>query len=125
MAEIADVITHAPVPACEICETAVIRNAGKRPYDIDALRTIEAVKLRVDSGQMRYVRADAPLEDMVALAESELTYTINSYLECRQCRRTWFWGLCIRGAPVYKPVEADAPAKHLWQVVPARERWAR
>ena len=73
---------------------------------------------------MRYVRGDVPLEDMVALAESDLKYTIVSYLECEDCGSTRFWGLCIRGAPVYRVAQADAPATHPWSDVPARELWA-
>ncbi|MFC0197458.1 hypothetical protein ACFFIR_11345 [Microbacterium arthrosphaerae] len=110
--------------ACQTCEPALVRTAGRPPHDIDIVRTIDALKLRVDSGSMRYVRGDVPLEDMLALARSDLKYTIVSYLECDECGRTWFWGLCIRGAPIYESVEADAPAGHSWSAVPARERWA-
>ena len=39
-------------------------------------------------------------------------------------RRTRVWGLCIRGAPIYKPVAPDAPALHPWSAVPPRELWA-
>src|SRR5690348_14142091 len=91
--------------SCKICETALIRTTGDPPHDIDVRRTIDALKVRVDSAQMRYVRGDVPLEDMVALGRSDLKYTIVSFLECRECRRTWFWGLCIRGAPIYETVD--------------------
>ncbi len=72
---------------------------------------------------MRYVKGDVPLEDMVSLAQSDMKFTIVSYLVCEECGRTWFWGLSIRGAPTYKPVAADAPARHPWSAVPPRERW--
>jgi hypothetical protein len=66
-----------------------------------------------------------PLEDMLALAESDRKYTIVSFLECDACGRTWFWGLCIRGQPILKVVEPSAPASWRWEEVPARHLWAR
>lgn len=109
--------------ACRTCETALVRSAGEPPHNIDVVRTIDALIFRVNSERMRFLRGDVPLGDMVALAQSDLKYTIVSYLECLECGRTWFWGLSIRGAPIYKTVDADAPAKHPWREVPARERW--
>lgn len=110
---------------CDVCETALVHDDGRPPHDIDVQQTCNALKLRVERDQMRYVRTEVPIEDMPALAESDLKYTIVSYLECRQCERTWFWGLCIRGAPIFTPVDADDPAKHPWDPVPPRELWAQ
>ncbi|NYF18223.1 hypothetical protein HDC37_003079 [Microbacterium sp. AK009] len=110
--------------ACETCDPVVVRNNGRPPHDVDVVRTTDALIRRVESGRMRYLGGDVPLEDMVALAKSDLKCTIVSYLTCGECRRTWFWGLCIRGAPIYKPVAPDAPALHPWSAVPPREQWA-
>lgn len=93
------------------------------PYGATIEQTTAALAERVRSGEMRYVRGDVPLEDMLALAESDLKYTIVSFLECGACGTTWFWGLCIRGAPILKIVEASAPESWRWESVPPRQLW--
>lgn len=95
------------------------------PHDVDVAKTIEALEERVDRGRMRYLRGDVPLEDMLALTASDLKYTIVSFLECEECGRTRFWGLCVRGAPSYKVVDADAPSTWPWDAVPSRALWTR
>lgn len=111
--------------SCDVCETALVHNDGKPPHDIAIQLTSDELERRVNDGRMRFIRGDVPLGDMLALAESDLKFTIVSYLECLACGRTWFWGLCIRGAPIYKAVDADAPLRERWEEVPPRERWAR
>ena len=74
---------------------------------------------------MRYLRGDVPLEDMLALAESDMKYTIVSYLECEECGQTRFWGLCIRGAQNYKVVDPKEPSTWPWDAVPPREQWSK
>ncbi|MDF2562570.1 MAG: hypothetical protein K0R99_4016 [Microbacterium sp.] len=109
---------------CPVCDPALVRNGGRPPHDVDVAKTSEALRDRVRSGQMKYVRGDVPLEDMLALAESDMKYTIVSFLKCEACRRTRFWGLCIRGAPSYKIVDADQPSRWPWEAVPSRLLWA-
>lgn len=110
---------------CDTCDTAVVRNDRKPPHDIDITATIDALSDRVRRGRMRFVSGDVPLEDMLDLAYSELRYTIVSFLRCEDCGRMRFWGLCIRGAPVYKVVEDSAPHQWTWESVPPREAWSR
>ena len=110
---------------CPVCDTAVVRNDVPPPHDIDVARTTAALQDRVRDGRMSYLRGDVALEDMLALAESDMKYTIVSFLSCEACGRTRFWGLCIRGAPIYKVVEADKPSTWPWDAVPARELWAK
>lgn len=73
---------------------------------------------------MRVLRGDVPLEDMLALLESERKYMISSYLECLDCGRTWHWGLCVRGNPLLRTVDRAAVEHHRWETVPPREEWA-
>jgi hypothetical protein len=108
-----------------VCDGALVRNGGRPPHDIDIAGTSAALQEHVRSGRMTYVRGDVPLEDMLPLAESDMKFTIVSYLLCGECGRTRFWGLCIRGAPIFKAVEATAAAAWPWETVPARELWAR
>lgn len=74
---------------------------------------------------MRVLRADVPLEDMIALAESELRYTIVCFLRCQTCHSTKFWGLYVRGRPSYRTLEDGAEKKWRREPVPPRSEWAR
>ena len=110
---------------CDTCESALRHTAGPPPHNVDVLGTTAELADRVAEGRMRYLRGDVPLEDMIDLARSELRYTIVSFLECADCGQVKFWGLCIRGAPIYKTVDAGVPAAWKWEPVPSRETWAR
>ena len=105
---------------CATCDTALVMG----PRGIDVSATSAALIDRVADGRMLYLRGDVPLKDMIPLAMSDMKYTIVSFLECLECSRTRFWGLSIRGAPIYKVVDADAPARWPWDAVPPRSAWA-
>lgn len=109
---------------CATCDTAVVRTDATPPHDVDVVKTIRELIDRVASGRMRYLRGDVPLEDMLALAASEMRYTVVSYLECVDCGRTRFWGLCVRGAPIYRVAAAGEPSARTWEPVPPRHLWA-
>jgi hypothetical protein len=111
--------------SCATCDTAVVHDDGKPPHDIDVTATSDALRDRVSDGRMLFLRGDVPLEDMLALAESDLKYTIVSFLACVDCGRTRFWGLCIRGAPIYRIAEPAEVSNWRWSPVPPREQWAR
>ncbi|MFT4234182.1 MAG: hypothetical protein QM607_04165 [Microbacterium sp.] len=85
---------------CPVCDAAVVRRGSRSWIDVEA--TNAALIDLVRRGEMRVLRGDVPLEDMIALAESELRYTVVSFLACHRCQNTKFWGLCIRGEPVYR-----------------------
>ncbi len=108
---------------CNTCDAALVLAAVAPPQWIDVVATTDALASHVHSGRMRYLRGDVPLEQMVSLAESDRKYTIVSFLQCTECERTRFWGLCIRGAPIYRVVEADAPERWLWEPVPPASEW--
>lgn len=112
-----------PQVSCETCDSALVLTDGTPPHNIDVAATTDFLIERVVAGRMRYLRGDVPLEDMLDLAISDMKYTIVSYLQCEDCGRTRFWGLSIRGAPIYKAVDADAPSRWIWDVVPPREKW--
>ena len=111
------------VDDCETCDTAGVPGTGVIPWDIDA--TTEALIHRVSAGRMRELRGDVLLEDMVALLVSETKYTIASFVECLDCGRVLFWGLCIRGNPILRHAERTEIDRWPWDAVPPRERWAR
>ena len=108
---------------CETCDSAGVPGVGALPWDIGA--TTAALIQRVDSGRMRELRHDVPLEDMIALLESDLKYTIVSFVECLGCGRVLFWGLCIRGNPILRHADRTEIDRRQWDEVPPRQRWAR
>lgn len=112
-----------PVDDCDTCDTAGVPGSGAIPWDIDA--TTGALIQRVSTGRMRELRGDVPLGDMTALLESDLKYTIVSFLECLDCGRVLFWGLCIRGNPILRHADRTEIDHSPWSAVPPRERWAR
>lgn len=115
--------TLVPVDDCETCTTAGVPSDGAIPWDVDA--TTAALIERVRAGRMIELRHDVPLEDMLMLLESELKYTISSFLECVDCGRVLFWGLCIRGNPILRCADRTEVDRWPWGPVPARARWAR
>lgn len=108
---------------CKTCDSVGIPGVGALPWDIDA--TTGALIQRVGAGSMRELRGDVPLEDMLPLLESELKYTIVSFVECLDCRRVLFWGLCVRGNPILRHAERTEIDRRSWSAVPPRQRWAR
>lgn len=108
---------------CTTCDSALVRSDGEPPHDIDIAATIAALHERVVAGRMREVAGDVPLVDMVDLFASDMKYTIVSYLECSECDRLLFWGLCIRGAPIFRHVDHARLATHRWEEVPDRATW--
>jgi hypothetical protein len=112
-----------PVDDCKTCDSAGVPGIGALPWDIDA--TTEALIDRVSTGRMRELRGDVPLEDMIPLLESDLKYTIVSFVECLDCGRVLFWGLCVRGNPILRHADRTEVDRWQWSEVPARERWAR
>jgi hypothetical protein len=109
---------------CLTCESALVRADADPPHDIDIVATTDALSSLVEAGRIREKRGDVPLADMLDLLHSEQKYTIVSYLDCLACGRTIFWGLCVRGAPVFRHVAAAEVSAHRWEDVPPREQWA-
>jgi hypothetical protein len=108
---------------CPVCDSVVVPYAEPHPHDIDPFPTNERLAELVRSGAMRYIRGDVPVEDMTDLLVADLKYTIVSFLECETCGGLRMWGLCVRGAPIYRVAEADEVDRWPWEDAPPRERW--
>lgn len=108
---------------CLTCDSAGVPGVGALPWDIDA--TTANLIQRVGSGRMRELRRDVPLDDMISLLESDLKYTIVSFVECLDCGRVLFWGLCIRGDPTLRHADRSEVDRWQWSEVPPRQHWAR
>ena len=101
--------------SCPCCGTAVIYNNGKPPHNINIQATCDELIKRCSNGEMNVIRGDCPIEMMVSLFNMDTVYTIVQFLHCNACSKTIFWGLCVRGAPIYKAVERDKVDKWPWE----------
>jgi hypothetical protein len=110
------------VDNCLTCDSAGVPSDGAAPWDIVA--TTDALIQRVNAGKLRELRTDVPLEDMVSLLESDLKYTVASFMDCLDCGRVLFWGLCIRGNPIFRHADRAEIDRWPWSAVPPREKWA-
>ena len=102
-------------PPCLCCETAVIYNNRTPPHNINIQATCDELIKRCSNGEMNVIRGDCPLEMMVGLLEADTVFTIVQFLHCTVCNKTIFWGLCVRGAPIYKVVERYEVDNWRWE----------
>lgn len=105
------------------CDSARTSSDGTPPHDIDIAATTAALQDRVAAGRMREVAGDVPLADMIDLFAADMKYTIVSFLECLDCGQLLEWGLCIRGAPIFKHIGASTLDAKWWDEVPERFKW--
>ena len=101
--------------SCPCCSTAVIYNDRTPPHNINIQATCDELIKRCSNGEMNVIRGDCPIEMMVGLFNTDTIYTIVQFLHCNACSKTIFWGLCVRGAPIYKAVERDKVDKWPWE----------
>lgn len=99
---------------CSCCGTVVVYNDGTPPHNINIVATTNALIQRVSNGSMAVIKGDCPLEDMFALIDAETKYTVVQFLRCQACGNMLFWGVCIRGAPVYKVSDEEAVYNWRW-----------
>lgn len=99
-------------PFCDCCGGAVAYTDHEPPHNINMLVTTNALIERVRDGRMTRLKGDCPLEEMIDWFDAERKYTIVQFLRCESCGNLIFWGLCVRGAPVYKV--SDEESLHNW-----------
>jgi len=98
---------------CDCCESALIYN-NEYPEYINIKATNDELIKRCNAGKMHVIRGDCPLEMMLSLLEADTVYTIVQFLHCNVCGKTIFWGLCIRGDPIFKIVERYEVEQWRW-----------
>ncbi|AND15250.1 hypothetical protein [Rathayibacter tritici] len=94
---------------CRDCTSLVVPappDNVERGGPIDAFETLDALLSAVESGAMTALRGDCPITDMKALILAETKYTVVQFLHCSHCESTVFFGLCVRGWPIYRIVPA-------------------
>jgi len=113
---------------CEVCDGAEVRRPSTWDPHVMLLdwnATTANVMRGLEAGQMTYVRFDVPVEDMSLLAQSELKYTIMTYLRCEVCGRDRAMGLCIRGEPIFRVAQPGDAEGWPWEKVPDESLWKR
>lgn len=78
---------------------------AKKDYENVIKEVCRLIMLRIDKNEMEIYAADCLIEKIMEIVEKEEHYTICTYLKCLNCKNYYFFGICIRGEPVYKKVE--------------------
>ena len=100
---------------CSCCGSVVVYNNGEPPHNIHIQATNDAIIERVSSKRMSVIKGDCPLSEMVELLVSDTKYTIVQFLRCHECGNVIFWGLCIRGAPIYEVSDEESIQRWRWE----------
>jgi len=69
------------------------------------------------SGSMELLAGDCELNDVWDVVDSDEHFSVSHLFRCIQCDETYFIGVCIRGAPIYKhgvPVPEPEALKNLY-----------
>jgi hypothetical protein len=108
--------TRAPCPCCDTDIVAPKHETSYRPGEsiLDIRSTHAAVEARVADGRFEVIRSDVPIDRMLSVLDEESKYTIVAYLRCTLSSETIFWGLSIRGDPIYRHTNESAPFVWPW-----------
>ena len=99
---------------CSCCGSVVVyRDPQHNNIDIEA--THKAIVKKVSEKSMVVIKGDCPLSEMLELLESDMKYTVVQFLRCDECKNVIFWGLCIRGKPIYKISDENSISKWPWE----------
>lgn len=105
--------------SCPVCDPEVVtpmRPDLRQPDELilDLTATQGAVEERLADGRFEVIRADFPVTRMLHELEKDEKYTIVSYLRCTVSDEVVFWGLSLRGGPIYRHHTAWSPFTWPW-----------
>jgi hypothetical protein len=82
---------------------------------INGLETIARVRDAVESGGLVLLKADCPLDRTADIWRAETMYTMAHFLRCTRCGSYIFFGLAVRGWPIYREADRDEIEHWPWQ----------
>lgn len=88
---------------CDDIDTA-FKNAQENPHK-SFMPIYELLLSKIENEQLKIYAGDCKFKDMLKIIDEELHFTVCFYLQCPACGIFYFFGVCIRGAPVYKKLE--------------------
>ncbi|UTC74707.1 hypothetical protein E4O03_10960 [Treponema sp. OMZ 792] len=88
---------------CDDIDTA-FKNAQENPHK-SFMPIYELLLSKIENKQLKIYAGDCKFKDMLKIIDEELHFTVCFYLQCPACGIFYFFGVCIRGAPVYKKLE--------------------
>lgn len=100
---------------CDIVKAA-FTGAKKEPH-LNYLPVHAMLSAMLKQRRLELYAGDCPFDKMTEILESETHYTVCFYLKCTECAAYYFFGACIRGAPVYKVIDDISTVdldKQLW-----------
>lgn len=90
---------------CEKCYLfkCAIENADIYRYNYKLIVGMSETLIKDDLFEL--YAGDCEIEDTLDLLYAETKYTISHYVKCKTCEQYYFFGACVRGAPVHKVVD--------------------
>jgi hypothetical protein len=67
----------------------------------------------IEDEKLELVAGDCKINKVQEELKSEQHFTVSHRFKCINCQETFFWGACIRGAPIYKYGEKTPPYRIL------------
>ena len=102
---------------CNKCDLVKAAFAGaKNEPHLNYLPVHAMLSALLKQHRLELYAGDCPFDKMTEVLESEAHYTVCSYLKCTECDTFYFFGACIRGAPIYKVID-DISAKELGKML--------
>jgi len=93
---------------CDKCSEIILvfeKYKAKKEYGNMIKEVCKLIVSKIEQNEMEIYAADCPIEKIMETVEKEEHYTICTYLKCLKCKNYYFFGICIRGEPVYKKIE--------------------
>ena len=69
-------------------------NKGWDAYDV--------MKEMKEKDSLDFYMSDTPFEKWIEEIEEEKRYDYNIYMQCKECKRVYHLGICIRGTPRFE-----------------------
>ena len=88
---------------CKYCDDIDIafKNGQTDPHK-SFMQIYELLLNKIENAQLTIYAGDCKFKDMLTIIDEEIHYTVCFYLQCPACGTFYFFGVCIRGAPVYQ-----------------------
>ena len=90
-----------------MCKNCSILKAAFQSASDDSMNyspILEMVKVMGMQKRLELYAGDCLLDEIHDILDKEEHYTIKHYMKCTECGQIYFFGTCIRGAPIYKTV---------------------
>lgn len=106
---------------CDNCEIvkAAFEGAKSQPHlNYTPLHAMLSEMLK--QRRLELYAGDCTFDEIPEVLDKETHYTVCSYLTCSECETVYFFGACVRGAPIFKEIR-DITAENIDSMLWGRE----